>query len=145
MNRYTCPVCGTRFMKRPRKDRPSQRRYCSLPCARSLTVFTRERVLGDANPTWKGGRYESNGYTFVYVPDHPNPTNGAYVQEHRLVMERELGRYLEPHEIVHHKDGNKQNNDPSNLELTTRSVHIDIHRDQLLAARRTKRGGNQHL
>ncbi len=34
-------------------------------------------------------------------------------------MERIIGRYLEPHEQVHHKDEDKNNNDPLNLELCT--------------------------
>lgn len=34
---------------------------------------------------------------------------------HRAVMERKLGRKLRPEEVVHHKDRNKQNNDPRNL------------------------------
>jgi hypothetical protein len=37
--------------------------------------------------------------------------------EHRLVMERQLGRKLLPNETVHHRDGNKLNNDITNLEL----------------------------
>ena len=37
--------------------------------------------------------------------------------EHRLVMERHLGRKLLPNETVHHRDGDKLNNDITNLEL----------------------------
>lgn len=36
---------------------------------------------------------------------------------HRTVAERILGRPLKPGEIVHHIDGNKRNNDPSNLMI----------------------------
>lgn len=83
---------------------------------------------GPLHGQWKGGRMISNGYVFVYQPDHPS-TKGKrpYVQEHRLVMERSIGRYLEPYEVVHHLDGDRQNNDISNLELKTRGQHISEH------------------
>src|SRR4030095_11407521 len=48
--------------------------------------------------------------------------------EHRLVMERKLGRQLIPSELVHHKDENRSNNDPDNLELLTISEHMSIHK-----------------
>lgn len=69
-----------------------------------------------------------NGYKMVPAPgDHPNADSKGYIREHRLVMEQKLGRYLEPHEVVHHKDGDKLNNDPENLELTTLSEHTGEH------------------
>ena len=49
------------------------------------------------------------------------------VLAHREIMERHLNRALEPHEIVHHVDRDKRNNDPSNLELRTRSTHASEH------------------
>ncbi len=42
-------------------------------------------------------------------------------------MERELGRYLKPEEQVDHKDGDKTNNSPSNLELVKRGPHQKDH------------------
>ena len=47
---------------------------------------------------------------------------------HRLVMERVVGRRLLPGESVHHRDGNKLNNTPENLQLLANSVHTSLHR-----------------
>lgn len=74
---------------------------------------------GEGHPEWKGGRIvNKSGYIEVYTPDHPNARKHTkYILEHRLVMESHLGRYLTKDEVVHHIDGDKQNNDISNLQL----------------------------
>lgn len=46
---------------------------------------------------------------------------------HRIVAEQILGRPLIKGEIVHHIDGNKRNNDPSNLKIMTQSEHCKLH------------------
>lgn len=81
---------------------------------------------GERNGQWRGGRQiDSDGYVLIYSPNHPHRNAADCVREHRLVMEAKIGRYLEPEEVVHHIDGNKQNNDPSNLELFSRnSEHL---------------------
>lgn len=74
--------------------------------------------LGDKNPKWKGGRsLDADGYILVLSRDHPFRNRHGYVRLHRMVMEEKLGRFLDPDEVVHHMDGNKENNDPDNLEL----------------------------
>lgn len=53
--------------------------------------------------------------------------NGKRIDEHRYLMQQALGRPLQSNEIVHHKDGNKSNNDLSNLEVLQRSEHSKMH------------------
>ena len=75
------------------------------------------------------------GYLYcTTTPPHPygecrRDRNKKYVYLQRAIMERELGRYLEPGEQVDHKDGDKTNNEPSNLVLTKRGPHQKDHAD----------------
>lgn len=70
--------------------------------------------LGPLHSQWKGGRtVNSEGYVMVRI-------EGRYRQEHRVVMERMLGRPLHPFENVHHKNGRRDDNRPENLELWVR-------------------------
>lgn len=80
------------------------------------------------NYFWKGGRIvDKAGYILVKSPDHPRKNHQGYVREHRLVMEQQLGRYLEPGEVVDHIDGNTSNNDPSNLRLfASNAEHLRV-------------------
>jgi hypothetical protein len=48
--------------------------------------------------------------------------------QHVIIMEGIIQRRLLPGEVVHHKDGNRSNNDPSNLQLMTRAEHASYHR-----------------
>lgn len=71
---------------------------------------------GKNHQAWKGGRTYINGYVKVYAPDHPN-ARGKYVFEHIKVMSETLGRPLSKIELVHHKNGIKDDNRAENLEL----------------------------
>jgi len=75
---------------------------------------------GEGHPNWKGGRqYDKHGYVLVYAKGHPRARKPrcAYTYEHILVMERHLGRYLLPGEVVHHINGENGDNRIENLEL----------------------------
>jgi YHS domain-containing protein len=54
--------------------------------------------------------------------------NGRYVYRYRYVMEQKLGRFLKEGELVHHINGDKEDDRPENLEAHTRAEHINIHR-----------------
>lgn len=86
---------------------------------REAGVCPSPRVLkGPDNPSWKGGRTKDpDGYVLVRRKDHPAANSLGYVREHRLVMEKYLGRHLRPGEVVHHKNGVRDDNRLSNLRL----------------------------
>ena len=47
--------------------------------------------------------------------------------EHRLIMEQHIGRYILPDEVVHHKNGVRDDNRLENLELMTFKEHAGLH------------------
>lgn len=70
------------------------------------------------------GKMFDKEYVYIYTPTHPHSTSRGYVREHRLVMEKHLGRYLTPKEVVHHINGIKNDNRIENLQLfTSQSEH----------------------
>ncbi len=78
------------------------------------------------------GRYQKrNGirpdYWMVLFPGHPNADSKGYVLEHRLVMEKKIGRLLDKKEIVHHIDGDGLNNKEENLTIMDRGSHVKHH------------------
>lgn len=75
-------------------------------------------VTMENNPRWNGGKMiDKNGYILIKCKEHPFANNSGYVREHRLVMEKYLGRYLNAGEIVHHMNHNRQDNRIDNLLL----------------------------
>lgn len=104
--------------------------YCTVEgCANKhsaqglcATHYSRVRIVGDANIVRKKQPKElrtitHEGYINIYSPNHPFVNRTNKMLEHRLVMEQMIGRYLEKHENVHHKNGNRSDNRPENLEL----------------------------
>lgn len=104
---FKCPTCGKIEKLLPWQIKG--RKFCSHKC---VVKDKREK-----SKAWKGGKIVNNGYIMIYYKD------GKYRLEHRLIMEKYLGRKLDPNEIVHHKNGVKGDNRIENLEIVLRKTH----------------------
>lgn len=94
---------------------------------------------GSGHPSWKGGTFvDSCGYEMQYVARGPGRRNHRKV--HTMVAELMLGRPMRVGEVVHHIDGDKLNNAPTNLvvlasEAEHRTAHASLERAAMTLVR----------
>lgn len=126
-----CHLCGRSFQKPAHEVR--QHNFCCAAHARKWNACRMTEYNRTANPLNKPGGVVSSRRK------HREKLSGqgagkAYRKfygrhEHRVAAEAMLGRHLRPGEVVHHRDGDKLNNDPMNLEvLPSQAEHTKTQR-----------------
>src|SRR3989344_2243868 len=89
---------------------------------RAIVLRNFKQAKGSTSPNWKGGREITKaGYIRIWI------SRDERIMEHRMVMEKHVGRKLNRNEVVHHINGNNSDNRLSNLQLTTFGEDIRQH------------------
>jgi len=115
----TCKICTKTLLVKP--SRAIKFKTCSKKC---FSIYK----TGHRPYHWKGGKLKHKGYIYVLVKGHPFGDRDGYVTEHRYIMEKKLGRFLSRDEVVHHKNGIRDDNRIKNLELfASHSLHMSSH------------------
>jgi HNH endonuclease len=76
---------------------------------------------------WKGGRYKSRGYWYIWKPGYFRSNKNGYIREHIFIFQEYYQCCLLKWGNVHHIDGNRGNNEISNLMGITLSKHRRLH------------------
>lgn len=112
-----CHVCAGEFSRRKQDVAASIRSQGFWQCQACSNKAT---CLALAAPVGSVRSHRQTGYV-------EEKTERGWVRQHIVVMERWIGRRLQPNEVVHHKNEVKTDNDLNNLELMDRGAHTVIH------------------
>ena len=145
-----CKVCNKVFYVI--LCRKNKAKYCSYKCywknrtGKPLSKETKRKIgeaqKGEKSSLWKGGKTKtSRGYIYVMKHGHPLSNGQNYVMQHKIIMEKHLGRYLSPKEVVHHINGIRDDNRLENLKLFANTTeHSKFH-----FPKNSFFGANKHL
>ena len=123
-----CKNCDKSFKARRCDVLRGKMKFCSRSCGNK----------GPHNGRWKGGRSATKkGYIKVFSPDHPRRDYKNQVYEHRIVVEKHIGRYLKVQEVVHHINEIKSDNRIENLILFSNETEHRKHHAKIRKYNRT--------
>jgi len=113
-NRYfiktTCVICGKEMYAHIANFKRNKNSICSLECQRTYSSAP------DGSKKNKRGGKELDGHILIKQINHPSAKKG-WIPEHRYVVEKNIGRYLEDNEIIHHINMDKKDNRIENLHV----------------------------
>lgn len=100
-----------------------------LAVRQKMSLSAKAHQQGSSHTQWKGGRLvDARGYILIWKKGHPYASCKGYVMEHRLVMEKIMGRILLPGEVVHHINGIPGDNREENLRYyENHALHMIDH------------------
>ena len=110
--------------KERRHSEESKRKMSEAARGRIFSVLHRKRIgekskgriMGSKNPRWNNGiKRHPKGYLLIRKPSHPFCTKEGYIWIHRLVIEKQIKRFLKPGEACHHINKIRNDNRPENL------------------------------
>jgi len=138
----SCDKCGKLMAKKICRIKP--RNFCSVECRDAHNSVRMTIYNWTQNPENQPGQtIEQRAARRERAKRRSGgtaPTKHFGMSYHRAIMEAKLGRPLQPDEVVHHIDGNHENNKPNNLEVMDRREHARWHMKQYWAKK--KGGGN---
>jgi hypothetical protein len=140
--------CGNEFNTYQSKIALGRGKYCSKPCSDNhhkgqhfsprtelkkgikLSESTKQKMRGRTPWNYKGKTTNDQGYILRHAPKHPEADQHGQIREHRLIVEKHIGRTLQKSEVVHHVNEVRNDNRIQNLMVfRTNTTHLRFHRN----------------
>jgi hypothetical protein len=115
--------------KKPPKlciDCGKQIQRVSIRCRSCRTKYRWSEKGANSFNMITGKIWHTKGYVLIYKPDHPKAKSDGSIYEHRYIWEQIHGKFLPEGWVVHHLNGIRHDNRPSNLIALPNQKHNTI-------------------